>query len=61
MVSKKKIATTAATFGAAMTAMYAAPELQAQIVDVTWEGGAASASNPFFSVLVRHNRSRWIK
>ena len=48
MVSKKKIATTAATFGAAMTAMYAAPELQAQIVDVTWEGGAASATNPFF-------------
>ena len=47
MISKRKIAKTAATFGAAMTAMHTAPELQAQIIDLTWEGGNASTSNPF--------------
>ena len=47
MISKRKIATTAATFGAAMTTMYAAPELQAQILDATWFGGNATATNPF--------------
>ena len=49
MISRKKIAKTAATFGAAMTAMYTAPELQAQIVDLTWDSGNASATNPYVS------------
>ena len=49
MISKRKIAKTAATFGAAMTAMHTAPELQAQIMDITWEGGNASASNTYVS------------
>ena len=48
MVSKKKLATAAvATFGVAMTSMYVVPELQADILDLTWNGGAASATNPF--------------
>ena len=48
MVSKRKFATTAAaTFGAAMASMYVAPELQADILDITWNGGNATASNPF--------------
>ena len=47
MISKRKIATTAATFGAAMTSMHAAPELQAQIQDLTWQGGNATATNDF--------------
>lgn len=50
MVSKRKIATTAAaTFGAAMASMYVAPELQADVVDITYNGGNATASNPFFA------------
>ena len=47
MISKRKIAKTAATFGAAMTVMHTAPELHAQILDITWEGGNATATNPF--------------
>ena len=47
MISKRKIAKTAATFGAAMTAMHAAPELQAQILEITWFGGNETATNPF--------------
>lgn len=47
MVTKKKIAfTTAATFGAAMTSMFVAPELQADIVDITFNGGNASNVHP---------------
>ena len=47
MVTKKKVAlTTAATFGAAMTSMFVAPELQADILDITWNGGNATATNP---------------
>lgn len=49
MISKRKLAKTAATFGAAMTTMYAAPELQAQILDITWFGGNATATNDFFA------------
>jgi hypothetical protein len=49
MVSKRKIAMTAATFGAAMTSMYTAPELQADIVDITWNGGNATTTNPHLS------------
>lgn len=50
MVSKRKIATSAAaTFGVAMASMYVAPELQADILDITWNGGNATASNPFFN------------
>lgn len=47
MISKRKIAKTAATFGVAMAAMYTAPELQAQVLDITWEDGNPTASNPF--------------
>ena len=47
MVNKRKIATVAVTFGAAMTSMYAAPELQADVLDITWNGGNATATNPF--------------
>ena len=49
MVNKRKMATVAATFGAAMTSMYAAaPELRADVVGITWNGGNATATNPFF-------------
>lgn len=47
MVNKRKIATVAVTFGAAMTSMDAAPELQADVLDITWNGGNATATNPF--------------
>ena len=47
-ISKTLAATTAAaTFGAAMTSMYVAPEMQADIVDLTFNGGNATASNPY--------------
>lgn len=55
MVIKRKISKTAAattavaTFGVAMTSMYLAPEMQADILDITWDGGNATASNPFFN------------
>jgi hypothetical protein len=50
MISKKKMATSAvATFGAALSSMYVAPELQADILDITWNGGNLFATNPFFS------------
>ena len=49
MISRHKIAKTAATFGAAMTVMYTAPELQAQILDLTWDSGNPSATNPFLN------------
>jgi hypothetical protein len=46
MANKKKLATTvAATFGAALGSMYLAPELQADILDITWNGGDAGASH----------------
>ncbi len=52
MVSKKKIskaavATTAvATFGVAMTSIYLAPEIQADVLDITWNGGNPTATAP---------------
>ena len=48
MINRNKIAKTAATFGAAITAMYTAPELQAQILEITWQGGNPSVQNSFF-------------
>jgi hypothetical protein len=49
MVSKKKLATTAvATFGVAMTSMYVSHDMQADIMDLTYFGGNATATNPFF-------------
>ena len=44
MPSKRKIASAAATFGAALTTLYAAPELQADIVDLTFTPGAIGTS-----------------
>lgn len=44
MPSKRKIASAAATFGAALTTLYAAPELQADIVDLTFTPGALGTS-----------------
>ena len=47
MVTKKKLATTAAaTFGVALSSMYVANEMQADVLDLTY-GGNASATNPF--------------
>lgn len=41
MITKRKFATTAAaTFGAALTTLYAAPELQADVVDLTFTPGS---------------------
>ena len=49
MVSKKKLATTAvASFGVAMASMYVSQDMHADVMDLTY-GGAASATNPFFS------------
>ena len=42
MVLKKKSKIAAASFGAAMAAMYAAPELQADIVDLTFAPGSVA-------------------
>ena len=48
--TKAAVATTAvATFGAAMTSMYLAPEMQADVVDITWNGGNPTATAPFSS------------
>ena len=47
MVRKISFGTTVATFGAAMASLYVTPELQADIVDITWNGGNATATNPF--------------
>lgn len=48
-ISKTLAATTAAaTFGAAMTSMYVAPEMQADIVPLTF-GGNATSTNSFFN------------
>ncbi len=44
MVGKKRVAATAVTsFGVALTSIYSAPELQAQVVDLTYDGGNATA------------------
>ena len=40
LVSKKKMVVTAASFGAAMTSLYAAPELNASIVTLTFSPGS---------------------
>ena len=46
--SKQRISfTAAATFGAAMSSLYVAPELQADVVDITWNGGNATAVNAY--------------
>lgn len=37
----------AATFGAAMSSLYVAPNLQADVVDITWNGGNATAVNAY--------------
>lgn len=48
MVSKKKMATTAAaTFGVALASLYVTAEIQAEILDLTYDGGAPMFSNPF--------------
>ena len=48
--SRAAVASTAvATFGVAMTSMYLAPEIQADVVDLTWNGGNAVATAPFSS------------
>ncbi|MEM9410293.1 MAG: hypothetical protein AAGA30_04220 [Planctomycetota bacterium] len=44
---QKKAATVAASFGVAMASMYAVHELNAEILDITWNGGNASATCPF--------------
>lgn len=49
-ISKTLAATTAAaTFGAAMTSMYVAPDIQADIVTLTYNGGNSTATNPWLS------------
>ena len=48
MISKRNIARTAATFGAAMATITTVPELQAQILEITYFGGNATATNDFF-------------
>ena len=46
-ISKSAVATTAAaTFGVAMTSMYLAPEMQADVLDITWNGGNPTATAP---------------
>lgn len=48
--SNARVASTAvATFGAAMASMYLTPEMQADVVDLTWNGGNAMATAPFSS------------
>ncbi len=44
LVSKKNMVATAASFGAAMTSLYAAPELQASIVTLTFSPGSISTN-----------------
>ena len=47
MVSKKKLATaTAAAFGAAFASAYLTTEVQADVLEITWNG-SASTSHPF--------------
>ena len=52
MVKKKtKIATSgAATFGVALLSVYVASEVNAEILDITWNGGAENFENPFGNV-----------
>lgn len=52
MVMKKtKIATSGvATFGVAMLSVYVASDVNAEILDITWDGGAESFENPFAPV-----------
>jgi len=48
--TKRKIATTtAASFGAALGSIYLAPELQADILDITWNGGSPTATHAWSS------------
>ena len=47
ITSKKLTTTTAATFAAALTSLYAAPELQAQAVDLTILGGPVTGTGTF--------------
>ena len=48
MVGKKKLASTAAaTFGVALASVYVTAEIQAEIMDLTYNGGAPMFSNPF--------------
>ena len=49
MVSKKKVA--AAAFGAAMATMYAAPELQADIVDLSFSPGSWAFNTASFGTI----------
>lgn len=50
MVTKKQLATTTvAAFGAAAASAYLAPEMQADILDITWNGGNPTATAPFSS------------
>ena len=42
--TNKKITTAAATFGAALTSLYAAPDLQADVVDLTFEPSLVAPS-----------------
>lgn len=50
--TKKVVASAAATFGVAMAAVYVAPEINADILDITWNGGNATASNANFTASV---------
>ena len=45
MSRTKTITTTAATFGAALTSLYAAPELHADITDLTFDPSTVAAGN----------------
>ena len=47
ITSKKLTTTTAATFAAALTSLYAAPELQAQAVDLVIMGGPVTGTGTF--------------
>jgi len=52
MVKKKtKIATSGvATFGVAILSVYVASDVNAEIMDITWNGGAESFENPFVNI-----------
>lgn len=51
MVKKKQriAATGVTTFGVAMLSVYISNDVNAEILDITWNGGSASLENPFVS------------
>ena len=52
MKKRRLVTTAAATFGAAMTSMYAAPELQADIVDLTFTPGSKAFNSTLEAILL---------